>query len=327
MNRSRAVRTDLPYLSRRVKPRAAATPVAAAPAASTPVSPSAPDSPAAPVSSGTPASPPRTTSAPAAPAPGSLSLSPPPRQQAAPPTVSTSLSLGLSPNAEAHSNRATANRATANRATANDAESRGSGAPSSSAPSSPAAPAASPSAPAPLHTRLFPAPGIKELRTLDTGNPVLRLTPMESAVGSLAVAGTIRAVWEGRDFSTGSQPAPGPGIPADALEGVAVDTPGNRRLVSYEDDLALIALRHSGMLRRALFFPKPKQPMNVGLFNGESVTIPEAAGERSFYVLSVLRIGNVLELRAEVMPYGMELKSIWEAFGFSMTARFPFRGN
>ncbi|MCC9178308.1 hypothetical protein [Arthrobacter sp. zg-Y750] len=315
MNRSRAVRTDLPYLSRRVKPRAAATPVAAAPAASTPVSPSAP------VSSGTPASPPRTTSAPATPAPGSLSLSPP-RQQAAPPTVSTSLSLGLSPNAEAHSNRATANRATAN-----DAESRGSGAPSSSAPSSPAAPAASPSAPAPLHTRLFPAPGIKELRTLDTGNPVLRLTPMESAVGSLAVAGTIRAVWEGRDFSTGSQPAPGPGIPADALEGVAVDTPGNRRLVSYEDDLALIALRHSGMLRRALFFPKPKQPMNVGLFNGESVTIPEAAGERSFYVLSVLRIGNVLELRAEVMPYGMELKSIWEAFGFSMTARFPFRGN
>ncbi|MCC3279941.1 hypothetical protein LJ754_12350 [Arthrobacter sp. zg-Y40] len=315
MNRSRAVRTDLPYLSRRVKPRAAATSVAAAPAASAPVSPSAP------VPSGTPASPPRTTSAPAAPAPGSLSLSPP-RQQTAPPTVSTSLSLGLSPNAEAHSNRATANDAGSR-----SSESRGSGAPSSSAPSSPAAPAASPSAPAPLHTRLFPAPGIKELRTLDTGNPVLRLTPMESAVGSLAVAGTIRAVWEGRDFSTGSQPAPGPGIPADALEGVAVDTPGNRRLVSYEDDLALIALRHSGMLRRALFFPKPKQPMNVGLFNGESVTIPEAAGERSFYVLSVLRIGNVLELRAEVMPYGMELKSIWEAFGFSMTARFPFRGN
>ncbi|MCC3276531.1 hypothetical protein LJ753_11695 [Arthrobacter sp. zg-Y20] len=320
MNRSRAVRTDLPYLSRRVKPRAAAAPVAAAPAASTPVSPSAP------VSSGTPASPPRTTSAPAAPAPGSLSLSPP-RQQAAPPTVSTSLSLGLSPNAEAHSNRATANDAGSRSSGSRGSESRGSGAPSSSAPSSPAAPAASPSAPAPLHTRLFPAPGIKELRTLDTGNPVLRLTPMESAVGSLAVAGTIRAVWEGRDFSTGSQPAPGPGIPADALEGVAVDTPGNRRLVSYEDDLALIALRHSGMLRRALFFPKPKQPMNVGLFNGESVTIPEAAGERSFYVLSVLRIGNVLELRAEVMPYGMELKSIWEAFGFSMTARFPFRGN
>ena len=67
--------------------------------------------------------------------------------------------------------------------------------------------------------------------------------------------------------------------------------------------------------------------MNVGLYNGESVTIPAAAGPRSFYVLSVLRIGTVLELRAEVIPFGLELKAIWEAFGFTMSTRFPFRGN
>ena len=47
----------------------------------------------------------------------------------------------------------------------------------------------------------------------------------------------------------------------------------------------------------------------------------------ALYVLSVLRIGNVLELRAEVIPYGMELKAIWEAFGFTMSSEFPFRGN
>lgn len=193
---------------------------------------------------------------------------------------------------------------------------------------SPASPAGA-AAPAPLYTRLFPAPGLHDLRSLDNSNPVLRLTPMESAVGSLAVAGTIRAVWEGRDFTTGSQAAPRPGAAAgqDQVDGAVVDTPGNRPLVGYEDDLALIALRHAGMLRRALFFPKPKQPMNVGLYNGESVTIPAAAGPRSFYVLSVLRIGTVLELRAEVIPYGLELKAIWEAFGFTMSTRFPFRGN
>lgn len=319
INRSRAARTDLPFLSRRVKPRpetpaapaapaqAAAPRTTPAPAAPAPAAPAASASaPTAPASSTPPSStPPRST-----PAPGSLSLSPPPRQ--APPTVSTSLSLGLSPNAEAHSDRA-----------------RGVQAPSSSASVSMPSAASAPAAPAPLYTRLFPAPGISELRSLDSDNPVLRLTPMESAVGSLAVAGTIRAVWEGLDFTTGSQAAPRPGTPAgqDLVDGAVVDTPGNRPLVGYEDDLALIALRHAGLLRRALFFPKPKQPMNVGLYNGESVTIPAAAGPRSFYVLSVLRIGTVLELRAEVIPFGLELKAIWEAFGFTMSTRFPFRGN
>ena len=317
LNRSRAVRTDLPFLSRRVKPQAEAPAAPAAPAqAAAPRTTPAPGAPA----SGSPAAsapvsntPPRST-----PAPGSLSLSPPPRQ--APPTVSPSLSLGLSPNAEAHSSRARGAQAPSSSASLSM--------PSAGAAASSAA-ASAPAAPAPLHTRLFPAPGISELRSLDSNNPVLRLTPMESAVGSLAVAGTIRAVWEGLDFTTGSQAAPRPGTPAgqDQVDGAAVDTPGNRPLVGYEDDLALIALRHAGLLRRALFFPKPKQPMNVGLYNGESVTIPAAAGPRSFYVLSVLRIGTVLELRAEVIPYGLELKAIWEAFGFTMSTRFPFRGN
>ena len=319
INRSRAVRTDLPFLSRRVKPRAEAPAAASAPAGSAPAAsphlglqrptPAAGSSSGA-APSGAAPSPAASPAAPTpAPAPGSLSLSQPPRQ--APPTVSTSLSLGLSPNAEAHSARAAG---------------RGSQAAASSAAVPSPAPAA---APAPLHARLFPAPGIGELRGLDSSNPVLRLTPMESAVGSLAVAGTIRAVWEAQDFTTGSQAAPRPGTPSgqNPLDGAEVDVPGNRPLVGYEDDLALITLRHAGLLRRALFFPKPKQPMNVGLYNGESVTIPAAAGQRSFYVLSVLRIGTVLELRAEVIPYGMELKAIWEAFGFTMSTRFPFRGN
>ncbi|MDM7990682.1 hypothetical protein [Arthrobacter sp. zg-Y877] len=189
--------------------------------------------------------------------------------------------------------------------------------PSSVTPSAPAR-----TVPAPLHTRLFPAPGIRDVRMLDRNNPVLRLTPMESAVGSLAISGTIHAVWEDRKYTTGGMPA-GP-LDRGTLEGTVVDTPGNRPLVGYEDDLALIPLRHAGLLRRALFFPQPKQTMTVGIYNGQSVTIPPKAGERTFYVLSVLRIGEVLELRAEIMPYGMELKAIWEAFGFTITS-FPGR--
>ena len=166
---------------------------------------------------------------------------------------------------------------------------------------------------------------MNEVRTLDKRNPVVRLTPMESAVGSLAVAGSMRAVWESDRFLTGSVSS-GELRPENLL-GTMVTTPGNRPVVGYEDELALIPLRRVGMLRRALFFPKPKQPMSVGIYNGRSLSIPAKAGERSFYVLSVMRIGTVLELRAEVIPYGMELKAIWEAFGFTMSTEFPFQGN
>ncbi|MCC9205189.1 hypothetical protein [Arthrobacter sp. zg-Y769] len=296
VNRSSAVRTDLPFLSRRVKPRAAAP--AASPAAAAPKTTPAPAAAPNPAPRTTPT--PTPAARPASPAPGSLSLSPPPRQEAAP-SVSPSLSLGLSPNAEAASSRA------------------GATARPTSAARSP-----EPVSTAPLHSRLFPAPGLGELRSLDRQNPVLRLTPMESAVGSLVVAGTVRAVWEGPEHTTGSIAA-GEFRPEN-LEGALVSTPGNRPLVGYEDDLALIPLRHVDKLRRALFFPKPKQPMSVGVYNGKSVTLPAQAGPRSFYVLSVIRIGNVLELRAEELPYGLEFKAIWESFGFNMTTRHPYQG-
>ena len=304
INRSSAVRSDLPFLARRVKPRAATQAAPAAAASAVPATPpsAAPAAPTAPE----PAASARTAPEPAAPAPGSLSLSP--SRPAAGPTVSTSLSLGLSPNAQAHSDRA----ASAPRGQAAAAPS----------PAAPAAPQRR--APAPLHTRLFPAPGIRDLRTLDSSNPVLRLTPMESAVGTLAVAGSLRAVWEGEGFATGSVSAGE--FRQENLFGTMISTPGNRPLVGYEDDLAVIPLRRASMLRRALFFPKPKQAMSVGIYNGESVVVPAKAGERSFYVLSVLRIGNVLELRAEVIPYGLELAAIWESLGFTMSSPSPFQG-
>ncbi|MCC3295839.1 hypothetical protein LJ756_14560 [Arthrobacter sp. zg-Y411] len=307
VNRSSAPRTDFPFLSRRVKPRPAPpaqpAPAAAAPAPARPSTP--PPSAAAPAA---PAPPPRTTPAPATtpttPPPGSLTLSSPSRPAAGPPPVTTSLSLGNSREP----------------------------APAAGPPSRPGAAAGqgrvaagTPQRRVPLHTKLFPAPGMQEVRTLDKQNPVVRLTPMESAVGTLAVAGSMRAVWEAADFRTGSVSSGE--LRRENLSGVVVDTPGNRPVVGYEEELALIPLRRSSMLRRALFFPKPKQPMSVGIYNGRSLTVPAKAGERSFYVLSVLRIGNVLELRAEVIPYGMELKAIWEAFGFTMSSEFPFRGN
>lgn len=301
INRSSAVRSDLPFLARRVKPRAAtqAAPAAPATAHAAPAAPAAPTAPE-------PAASARTAPESAAPAPGSLSLSP--SRPAAGPTVSTSLSLGLSPNAQAHSDRAAA-----------APQGRAAAAPSPAAPTAPQR-----RTPPPLHTRLFPAPGIRDLRTLDSSNPVLRLTPMESAVGTLAVAGSLRAVWEGEGFATGSVSAGE--FRQENLFGTMISTPGNRPLVGYEDDLAVIPLRRASMLRRALFFPKPKQAMSVGIYNGESVVVPAKAGERSFYVLSVLRIGTVLELRAEVIPYGLELAAIWESLGFTMSSPSPFQG-
>ena len=294
INRSPVVRSDFPFLTRRVRPQ---------PAAGRP-----PEEPA--VQSGQPTQQPVR--------PPSLSLAPPPSAppSSAPssstesrPVQPASLSLSLSPAAEASAARGQA-----------------AGPRSSAGPLTPENPRGGHSRGS-VASRLFPAPGMDEVRSLDARSPVVRLSPLQSAVGSLLVAGTRAVVWEATDLTSGARTAES--ARAEIL-GAEVQTSGNRPLVGYTEGVAAVPLRHIGELRRALFIPKSSTAMLVEIFDGSTLVVPfdtaDAADAREagsakplVQVLSLLRVGNQVELRAEALPAGMALRAIWEEFGFSMT--------
>lgn len=271
INFSKAVRSDLPFLTRRTKPRQSAPAASAAPAGQ------------------------------AAPTP-----SPAPRGETQFSFVPT---LGLSPTAQPSAARASN--------TGHGRPAAGSGA------------AATRGLPA---AGLFPAPGINDGRTLNEKSPLVRLAPLQSAVGSLLVTGTRAVVWEAADLTTGARTAES--APAEVL-GTEVQTAGNRPLVGYAGDVAVIPLRHAGELRRALFIPRPDTPMLVEIYDGGTVVLPfdtadpanMSAGpaapncdQQLVQVLSVLRVGNQLELRAEALPAGsLDLPAVLEEFGFTLT--------
>ena len=311
INRTKDVRSDFPFLTRRIKPAAAAPPPAAAsPAVRPPSSPAAPppSSPAAPSQSAPPAAPPSSAPPAAPPLSPGLSLSrpttprlgtqPPPPRTEARLSAATPLSLGLSPAAEASAART--RTAGPGRKT-------------------PQARGANPAA------RLFPAPAIDEIRTLDEKTPLIRLSPLQSAIGSLLVTGTRAVVWEATDLTTGARTAES--SPSD-ITGTEVQTAGNRLLLDYVEQVAVVPLRHVGELRRALFIPRPDTTMLVEIYDGGTVAVPfdakdptgpAGSPERLMQVLSLLRVGNQVELRAEPLPAGRNLRQIWAEFGFTMT--------
>ncbi|MFQ4148068.1 hypothetical protein AAGW05_05115 [Arthrobacter sp. LAPM80] len=163
---------------------------------------------------------------------------------------------------------------------------------------------------------LFPAPGIAELYELNFADRVLRLSAMQSAVGSLVVSGSTAAAWESVRKVVGGQTVEG------HRAGTSVMTAGNRELVGYHGRDALIVLRHVRELRRAIFINRSSATMGVRLFSGESVALPPAA-DGTQMVLLVHRIGNVLELRAEPVPHDWPDLQIWQEFDFSMTRSAP----
>jgi hypothetical protein len=178
--------------------------------------------------------------------------------------------------------------------------------PQASAPSGPVRPAVPPG------SLPFAAPTIDEVRELGVEDPVLRLNARESAIGSLIVSSSEAAAWEDADGVTGLATAAG------GTAGSPVRTPGNRPLVGYDDADAILALRHAGRLRRALFIARGDEPLGVQIFDGSTVTVARGDDERMF-VLYLLRIANLVELRAEPVRRASTNEQILAQFGFTLT--------
>ena len=147
---------------------------------------------------------------------------------------------------------------------------------------------------------------------------MIRLDPRQSAIGSLLVSGAAAAAWESTERVTGAMTVDG------ALSGTSVMCSGNRPLVGYVDGTAVVALRHIRELRRALFVAPNSAPLTVESFDGGTVTLPAAEGETR-YILSLTAIEGVVELRAEPVPASADAASLWQEFGFSMTAQAAAR--
>lgn len=163
---------------------------------------------------------------------------------------------------------------------------------------------------------LFPAPGISDVFELNLTDRLLRLSPLQSAVGTLVVTGSTAVAWESERRVTGGQTVDG------HKAGTSVMTTGNRPLVGYHGRDALVTLRHVREFRRAIFINRSSSAMGVRLISGQSVALPPAA-DGAQMVLLVHRIGNMLELRAEPIPQSWPDIQIWQEFDFSMTHSAP----
>jgi len=174
--------------------------------------------------------------------------------------------------------------------------------------------AATPAAAAPVRpeSRPFPAPTIDDVRELGETDPVLRLNARESAVGSLIVSGAATAVWEDADRVTGSITAAG------ETAGTPVMTSGNRPLLGFDEADAIVTLRHVRELGRALFIARGAHPLGVQIFDGSTVTTAPGDDNRMF-VLYLLRIDNLIELRAEPVDRTASDAAILAQFGFTLT--------
>ena len=164
----------------------------------------------------------------------------------------------------------------------------------------------------------FAAPTIDDVRELGGTDPVLRLNARESAVGSLIVSGADVAVWEDTHRVTGSAGAAGDSA------GTPVTTSGNRPLVGFDEADAIVSLRHVQQLRRALFIGRGPHPLGVQIFDGATVTTARGDDSRMF-ILCLLRIGNLIELRAEPVDRTASDEAILSQFGFTLTPHVATR--
>lgn len=163
---------------------------------------------------------------------------------------------------------------------------------------------------------LFAAPGIRDIFELNLQERVLRLTALESAVGTMVVSGSTAMAWESVRRVTGGADVDG------HTAGSPLMTSGNRPLAGYDGKNALVTLRHIRQLRRAIFINRGTHPMGVQIFSGAQVVLPPPADGTQILMLA-LRIGNVLELRAEPVPHSWTDQQIWQEFDFTMTHKAP----
>jgi hypothetical protein len=170
------------------------------------------------------------------------------------------------------------------------------------------------STPAPVapESRLYPAPDFGSRPELSARNAVVRLSPRQSAIGSLFVTGTRGTAWEDAHRITGAQ-----SVHREQI-GTVVQTGGGRPLVGYVNRDAVVVLRHVRQLRRALFIAGAG-PLMVQTFDGATTAVPGSLTEGRRTVLTLQRIGSILELRAESVPAEWDDGQIWREFGFTMT--------
>lgn len=147
---------------------------------------------------------------------------------------------------------------------------------------------------------------------------MLRLNARESAVGSLIVSGATTAVWEDADRVTGSVTVTGESA------GTPVMTSGNRPLVGFDEADAVVSLRHVREIGRALFIPRGAHPLGVQIFDGSTVITAPGDDSRMF-VLYLLRIDNLVELRAEPVDRSASDEAILTQFGFTLTPHVTTR--
>ncbi|WP_138444779.1 hypothetical protein [Sinomonas susongensis] len=164
----------------------------------------------------------------------------------------------------------------------------------------------------PPEPRLYPAPGFGVLPQLTERDAVVRLNPRQSAIGSLFVTGSRGTAWEDNMRVTGAQ-----SVHREQI-GTILQTAGGRPLVGYVNRDAVVALRHVRELRRALFIAG-SGALAVQTYDGSTAAVAGSLAQGQRTVLTLLRIGSVLELRAESVPGEWDDGEIWREFGFTMT--------
>ena len=172
----------------------------------------------------------------------------------------------------------------------------------------------------PIGPQPFAAPRLDAVRELGLRDPVVRLTPLQSGIGSLIVTATRSAGWESSSRVAGTVDAAGDHA------GSSVTTSGNRDLVTYVDADVIVTLRHVRELRRALFLGRAGEPIGIELFDGTTLAV-SAGGHDESLALHLIRIDSLVELRAEPVPRSLTDQQVYAQFGFMMTAQVTSRNS
>ena len=168
---------------------------------------------------------------------------------------------------------------------------------------------ARPTRPAP-----FPAPDVTDVRELSRDQPVVRLSPRRSAIGTLVVTGGVHAVWESTELVDGAAFSTGQRM------GDVVTTSGNRPLVAFDGDEVLVTLRHVRELRRALVVAGDGAWLQVELPGDRRLSVdPAEPGER--VALAMLVVDGLLELRRVTLPDTLTPPLVHQRFGYSIPER------
>lgn len=124
--------------------------------------------------------------------------------------------------------------------------------------------------------------------TLSLDHPVVRLNARQSAIGSIVIEGANNFGWEAQGQS---------GL-VNASDPTFNQSPsfGNRKLVEFYKSEVVIGLRHADKLRRVVVGNSQGGILKLELLDGVVILLDTENGKN---VLTIYRLNNVLEIRAE----------------------------